>query len=91
MFRSKKENGCAEPGAVNFHEAAVKTAVYEAERRMAPRLEPYFYEVKQTMKTYRLTEKDAERHVRKELLENALWQIKDEPTRRLASSLLTLV
>lgn len=57
---------------------------------VAPRLEPFHYEVKLAMTDCKLTEKQAERHVRKALLESAVWQISDPAARMLAQGLLAL-
>lgn len=91
MFRNKKEAPSPPPSTSVFSEEYAKMDANAAERRRPPRLEPYFYEVKHEMKVFKLSEKDAERRVRKQLLEHALWQIADEPTRRLAASLLALL
>lgn len=57
----------------------------------APRLEPFYYEVKFCMQERKLTEKQAERHVRKSLIEHAIWQITDPAARAMAQALVALI
>lgn len=57
----------------------------------APRLEPFHWEVKRAIETQKLSEKAAERFVRKNLLADAACAIKDDATRTFAFALIALL
>lgn len=91
MFGSKKEQGTAAAPEGRVYVSAASTIAGCMTPEAPPRLEPFHSEVKDLMKHSKMTEKEAEKRVRKILLEDAAYRIQDDKTRTFALALINLL